>query len=550
MHGRVLSLSSGITRICVPSLSPKTCGIHYLREGKPSFINRAPFDNRSKSLQLESCTTVGDSLFASTVDLVFLQPGRSKTPNSDMDRQKPQFHTFQVLWCSNAHNDRPPPLQMRSFTSDSYRALKEREQKKRQQWKAVSKKWNKAQCGDVPGELASSGTALEMPRSSEWNDSICISKSTNSRKPSAAQEDAQVQLDDTLRRLHPLGNSSSTVVGTPSEAVARSLPVDISNTMSISALESACSEVVPSKELDCGIIQEADVGRSATPANELDIIIPDDADASIEQPGNGCLDEVDFVCQAPSPMTPIYSSNPEPCERQGQGDNIALPKPVCLQPNAEHMPVAAMSIERYESILADALPVTQSHVSRNDNSAKSSTRRVGLGWKGEKFTSALQIPWTNNHDEYLLHLRDVAQLDWRRVVKYFPEATPSDVKRRYRELIDAGTTCDTGRTQQMPRARGRKSATRFLTSSSSKTVPMATKNHSTLLHGSATPVMVKRKIATPRCRRTTKQDNARRTVTDPSLTACDDAFQRTSRCGRTIRHPFRYRPTEGYIQIL
>ena len=458
-----------------------------------------------------------------------------------MDRQNPQFYTFQVLWSSNAHNDRPPPLQMRSFTSDSYKALKEREQKKRQQRKAVSKKWNKAQCGDVPGEFASLGIALEMPGGSERNDCICIPKSTNSRKPSAVQEDAQVQPNNTLRHLHPSSNSSSTVVGIPSEAVARSLPVDISNTMSISPRESACSEVVPSKELDCEILEEANVGRSSTPADELDIIIPDDADASVEQPGKGCLDEVDFVCQTSCPI-PLRSNNSEPCERQTQGDHTAPANPVCLVPNPERMLAASMSIRRNESILAEALPVTQGHIRCYGDSVKSRTYRVRPGRKGQNFKSALQTSWTKDLDEHLLHLRHVAQLDWCRVVKYFPEATLSDVKRRYRGLTRARTMCDTVRTQHIPRVREREIPAR---SSSNETAPE--KEQCAVSRGSVTAVNAKCKNAPQVRQHANKQYKARRAVTDPTLTACDDAFQRTSRCGRTIRHPFRHRAMEGYL---
>ena len=284
---------------------------------------------------------------------------------------------------------------MRSFTSDSYRALKEREPKRCQQRKAVSKKWNKTQCGDIPDEFASSGTALEMPRGSEWNNSICISKPTSSREPSAVREDAQVQPDDPLRRLRPLSNSSSTVVGIPSEAVAWSLPDDVSNTMPRSRLEAAGSEVVLSKELDCEILEEVNVGRSATPADELDTIIPDDADASVEQPGKGCLNEFDFVCQAPCPK-PLSSNNSEPCERQTLGDHTAPANPVGLKPNPEHVLAAAMNPRRNEPILAGALPVTQ--------------YRVGPGRKGQNFKSTSQTSWTTDLDEHLLHLRHFTQL--------------------------------------------------------------------------------------------------------------------------------------------
>ena len=245
-----------------------------------------------------------------------------------------------------------------------------------------------------------------MPCGSEWNDCICISKSTNSWEPSAVQEDSQVQPDDPLRGLQ-LSNSWSTVIGIPSEAVARSLPDDISNTMSVSPLDSAGSEIVPSKKLHCEIPREADIDRSAIPAGELDIIFPDDTDASVEQPGTGCLDKVDFVSQASSP-TPLRSSDSERCERRTQGDYAVPANPVCLEPNTEHMLVTAMSARRNELILAGALPVIQSHIRCNGDSVKSRTYRDGSGRKRHHFKSTLQTSWTKDLDEHLLHLRQIA----------------------------------------------------------------------------------------------------------------------------------------------
>ena len=46
-----------------------------------------------------------------------------------MDWKTFQNPTFQILYSSISCNDRPPPLQIRSFTSDCYEAIKERERK-------------------------------------------------------------------------------------------------------------------------------------------------------------------------------------------------------------------------------------------------------------------------------------------------------------------------------------------------------------------------------------------------------------------------------------
>ncbi len=44
------------------------------------------------------------------------------------------------------------------------------------------------------------------------------------------------------------------------------------------------------------------------------------------------------------------------------------------------------------------------------------------------------IAWTKDVDEHLLHLRDVAQLNWQTLVSYFPSTTPHSVRERYQQL--------------------------------------------------------------------------------------------------------------------
>ena len=69
-----------------------------------------------------------------------------------------------------------------------------------------------------------------------------------------------------------------------------------------------------------------------------------------------------------------------------------------------------------------------------------------------------QVPWTSEQDEQLLHIRDVAQLQWRNIVTYFPDATLLALKRRYKQLNNAKTTRQAVSTQQTSRVRGRKRA--------------------------------------------------------------------------------------------
>ena len=46
-----------------------------------------------------------------------------------MDWKSLRNPTFQVLYSVISHDDRPPPLQIRSFASESYKAIKERERR-------------------------------------------------------------------------------------------------------------------------------------------------------------------------------------------------------------------------------------------------------------------------------------------------------------------------------------------------------------------------------------------------------------------------------------
>jgi hypothetical protein len=53
--------------------------------------------------------------------------------------------------------------------------------------------------------------------------------------------------------------------------------------------------------------------------------------------------------------------------------------------------------------------------------------------------------------------------------------------------------------------------------------------------------------STPRRRHATRRAKPTKYVPSLAVAIDEDVCQRTSRCGRPIRHPFRHRPSEGYV---
>lgn len=166
--------------------------------------------------------------------------------------------------------------------------------------------------------------------------------------------------------------------------------------------------------------------------------------------------------------------------------------------------------------------------------------------KGRQIGSMSRIAWTNDADKHLLHLRNVAQLNWQTLVTYFPGTTPDSVRQRYQQLKKMETVdqaMDDDRSSQCCEG----SVTHLL---------------SDLSYGKAQAPMAKTPLAEPASQRKRaafapryparrRRPNAQADRVEPALpstlSADGVAQQRTSRCGRTIRHPFRHRLSEGYL---
>lgn len=164
---------------------------------------------------------------------------------------------------------------------------------------------------------------------------------------------------------------------------------------------------------------------------------------------------------------------------------------------------------------------------------------INSSYEGRPIDATAQRVWTKDHDEHLLHLRDVAQLDWQTLVTYYPGIRPIRVKQRYAQLkknaaadqiTDGPSSSQYGRSMtHLPSA----SCSGIGQVSVAETQP-------------ADPaIQTKRATVAPRpAHRRRPQPQVNRVEAAPAHRV---THPRTSRCGRTIRHPFRHRQSEGYL---
>ena len=149
--------------------------------------------------------------------------------------------------------------------------------------------------------------------------------------------------------------------------------------------------------------------------------------------------------------------------------------------------------------------------------------------------------WTRERDDLLLHLRNTAQLNWGYVLTYFPGTTLGAVKSRLKHLNRCQVDRQAVGNELKSRVQRRRPNTcrgvssrvierkKLLASSTAKSLKDTVSN-------------VAKSTGLECHRHVTKRVNAEKWTTTP-----DDIYQRTSRSGRAIRHPFRHRPCEGYF---
>ena len=177
--------------------------------------------------------------------------------------------------------------------------------------------------------------------------------------------------------------------------------------------------------------------------------------------------------------------------------------------------------------------------------SRTSSARLGRASK-----PASQNLWTSEQDECLLHLRDVAQLDWIRVVTYFPAVTLSAVKSRYERLHKPKIPHQIVRDQQTSRVHRHRKAKSRAAPTCGKAEPKAKEKRLiqpvTASRGQPTTILAEHHN-TPRRRSVVGKGSNCKDITWLTSLIGEDPRQRTSRSGRPIRHPFRDRPSEGYL---
>ncbi|KAK4983154.1 hypothetical protein LTR66_007651 [Elasticomyces elasticus] len=197
----------------------------------------------------------------------------------------------------------------------------------------------------------------------------------------------------------------------------------------------------------------------------------DDSSTSVQHPDNELPDETDLAGATSSYPTNAAGFYTDSCEQLIQACDPPPSTLVSLGSRSEDMLAAATS--HAGGHIGDDLALAKVPQRGRIDSLSIDRNiglcicRAGLGQAGKtnrKCKSTTQRPRTSERDELLLHLRNVAQLNWGTIVTYFPETTPSAVKRRYNQLEERKMTCQTVGKQSSLRAHGRRRASFLATS--------------------------------------------------------------------------------------
>lgn len=360
-----------------------------------------------------------------------------------MDWKTFQNHTIQVLHSRNSRDDLPPPLQIRSFTSDCYEAIKKRERKKnyrREQNKAVQ--WSSAWRREDTGVFTGVAVMQEMVKIGSGPHDIVSATHLGGPKtePLVIGENGSIHEDHELQHrpslpgvvcIGPHEDQSSGKIQPPAEPASPA----ISPQARVSDLE-LDREICGNRVLDPRSAFLDDVRMITSDGN--------DACTNDQQQYVSVRNEAQLRVESPSYATPADSSAGGSFELREQLIESHDTRPLDqASPEANSALVRAdtTDLEQLLSTLvadgasAAALPDGPWHTVDVPRTIGSRTRRAGSEQPGS--TDCKSTPhsvWTSGQDEQLLHLRDIAQLNWRNIVSYFPEMTLDAVKGRHKHL--------------------------------------------------------------------------------------------------------------------
>ena len=376
-------------------------------------------------------------------------------------------------------------------------------------------------------------------------------------EPLVIQDGGRTQGDDKLQcRLCSPGAAPISPPKDPSSSHIQCPIAPASPTMSPTAVGSG-------SEVCTGAEQEWELCRSGNPRTaslyDVHMIAADGDDAGTfdQQSHNRTRNDAELTAESPLYLTPVDSSAggcSELCEQLIESRDTRSCSPVSLEQSSVCVIKAATdfgwpsSTHVADAALAEVLPDEPSHatgVTRSLGLLTRVARSEQARWEGCKPTS--QGAWTSEQNEQLLHLRDIAQLNWRNIVSYFPGMTMDAVKSRYKHLSGSRVTCQTVNAKAKPRVQMRQRTTYLAPSTPQKAAKKCRPPSRTIPRKQ--PMSIPSKThATPTHGHVTKRAKPTKYVASLTNATHEDVCQRTSRCGRPIRHPFRHRLSEGYVK--
>ena len=283
----------------------------------------------------------------------------------------------------------------------------------------------------------------------------------------------------------------------------------------------------------------------------------DDAGTSVRQPEIRIRNDKELAVEASSYPTPADSNaarcRSDSCEQLTESHGTRSRGLVSLESNSEHMTAAAtcrkclssrqVADEALAKVLSDG-PSYAVGVTCTVGPRICQARSEQNGGIESKTTS--QSLCRSEQDEHLLHLHDTAQLNWRNIVNYFPGMTLDVVKGRYKHLNECRMICQVVDDEPKSRAHVRRRTTYLAASTSQKAAKKCRALSRPKSRGQPISILAEHHPP-PHRRHVTKQANNAEDVALLAGPTYEDACRQTSRSGRTIRHTFRHRLSEGYL---
>ena len=187
----------------------------------------------------------------------------------------------------------------------------------------------------------------------------------------------------------------------------------------------------------------------------------DDAGTFDQQPPIQARNDTELAVESfsyPKPTDSSAGGRSDPREQLIESRGTPSPSPVSLEPNSALVVAAAAGLECLSSThvadgaLAEVMSDGQSHtvgVASTFGPLTPRARSERASWTDCRSTT--ESAWTSGKDEQLLHLRDIAQLNWRNMVRYFPGTTVDAIKGRYKHLNGSRVTGQTMGIKAKPR---------------------------------------------------------------------------------------------------